>query len=90
MVTRPCGRWLLRKELEQKGILQKDITKACEEAYRESSEKEIARTLARKKSKSLGSLESPVVKKRITDFLVRRGFHWDLINEIFEEWDDFS
>ena len=87
MVTRPCGQFLLRRELKEKGLPPEAIETAVEEAYKEKSERTLALELARKRKKRYQNLEPDKAKKRVSDFLLRRGFHWDMINEILEDWE---
>jgi len=87
MVTRPEGAMLLRRELLQKGVAEKDIEKAIEEAYREKSEREIAREVAQKRKRSLSYVEETKAKKRLADFMLRRGFQWDVVKDIIENWE---
>lgn len=86
IVTRPCGPSLLRRELKNKGIVDELIALALEEAYRETPVEEIARQLAAKKRRQLGSVEEVKAKKRMVDFLARRGFSWEIINDMLDHW----
>ena len=90
MVTRPAGEFLLRQELKQKGVSEKDVESGVEEAYREKSEQTLARELAVKRKKRLASVEETKAKKRMSDFLLRRGFSWDIVKDIIENWDNLS
>lgn len=87
MITKPVGEFLLRRELQQKGIREVDINRAVEEAYRENSEYNVAKELARKNKKKQIRLDEDKAKKRVSDFLMRRGFHWDLVKEVIEQWE---
>jgi regulatory protein len=87
MITKPVGEFLLRRELQQKGILEADINKGVEEAYREKSEYQAAKELAIRNKKKQVKLDEDKAKKRVTDFLMRRGFHWDLVKGILEDWE---
>jgi len=88
MITKPEGSFLLRQELKQKGLTDDIIEKAVAEAYKEKSESQVAWELAQKRKKSLQSVEEIKAKKRLSDFLLRRGFHWDVVNDIIDHWDE--
>ncbi|OGB99905.1 hypothetical protein A2V82_01420 [candidate division KSB1 bacterium RBG_16_48_16] len=86
MISRPVGALMLQRELAGKGIPPESIQIGIEEAFKEKSEREVAVMLARKKKDSLKNVEELKARKRISDFLIRRGFHWDIINDILENW----
>ena len=88
VVTRPCGEILLRRELALKGVTEEYINAGISEAYKEKSQKEIAVTLARKKKKTSQNMDERKAKKRVADFLARRGFKWDIVNDIIDQWDE--
>ncbi len=90
MVVKPVGEFLLRRELQQKGIGEADISRAVQEAYREKSEYQAAWELAIKNKKKQMKLDEEKAKKRVSNFLMRRGFHWDLVKDILEHWDQLS
>lgn len=85
--TRPEGAFMLRQELRHKGVTEEDIEKGLQAAFQESSEPEVARELAVRRKKVLISLSEEKAKKRLQDFLLRRGFGWDLVSGIMEEWE---
>ncbi len=87
VVTRPCGEIVLRRELKNKGVSENHIAQALEEAYKERSQDEIAKTLAIKKKQQLSRYDELKAKKRTTDFLLRRGFTWDIVSDILDTWD---
>lgn len=87
MITKPEGRYLLHHELEQKGLSDLEIEEALAAAYEEKSEYDVAMELAKKSKKKYIKLDLEKAKKRVTDFLARRGFHWELVNDIIENWD---
>ena len=76
--------------MKQKGVSEKDVESGVEEAYREKSEQTLARELAVKRKKRLASVEETKAKKRMSDFLLRRGFSWDIVKDIIENWDNLS
>ncbi|MDZ7385984.1 MAG: RecX family transcriptional regulator [candidate division KSB1 bacterium] len=84
--TRPCGEFLLRRELREKGIAEETIEAAVAEAYREKDQRQLAYELAGKKKRLLATTEQEKAQRRVADFLLRRGFAWDLVSEIMERW----
>ncbi len=85
--TRPAGAFMLRQELRRKGVAEEDIEKGLQAAFQESSEAEVARELAIRRKQALVALPEEKARKRLQDFLLRRGFGWDLVSELMEEWD---
>jgi len=43
--------------------------------------------LARKKKNQTSCGDEIKAKKRVVDFLMRRGFHWDIVSSVMEHWD---
>ncbi len=85
LINRSIGENLLRSELRLKGINDETIDKTVQEAYAEKSQCERARDLVDKKKLHYQNLEHWKKKKRIGDFLIRRGFDWDVVKEAVEE-----
>jgi regulatory protein len=90
MITKPVGAFLMRQELKQRGLADKEIENAVAVGYEEQSEREVARELAAKNKKKQVRLDEDKAKQRVADFLLRRGFHWDIVNEIIEDWDNLE
>ncbi len=86
LLTRPEGRFLLRRELKQKGIRDDQIEDALNAAYSEQDEMTLAVNLARKKKTQVRHLEGIKARKRVYDLLARRGFAWNVIEEIMDRW----
>lgn len=86
--TRPSGAMMLRQELRHKGVSDENIDQGLQAAFQEKSEAEIARALAGRRKKVLLSLPEEKAKKRLQDFLLRRGFNWELVSELMAEWND--
>jgi len=87
MISKPVGEFLLRRELAQKGIADGLIEDAITRIYEEKDQSELAFELAEKQFQKFKNLEKIKAKKRISDFLLRRGFHWDVINDAIEKLD---
>ena len=87
MIQKPMGKRLLRQELLSKGIDEEMADEAVDEAYGSRSEAEVARGLIRKRLRGLSPEKKDPEKqrKRLSDFLFRRGFNWEVINEAFQD-----
>jgi regulatory protein len=81
--NRPMGRFMLEHEMKQKGLSQDDIDKGIEAVYEEADERQLAMELARKK-KPQDAVSS---KNRVSDLLRRRGFSWEIISDVLENWE---
>lgn len=81
LLTRPIGRHLLRQELKQKGVRNAEIEKAITTAFAEVSERDLASRLLERRKSRYRDLPPEQQKKRLHDFLLRRGFDWEVINE---------
>lgn len=85
MLNKPMGERLLRRELWQKGINEAHIQKAIEEAYSKKEQAEFAKDLVKSRRTRNRDLEMEKRKKRLYDFLLRRGFDWDIAKEVIEQ-----
>jgi len=90
--NRPRGVALLRQELKSKGIEKENIEKALEELYPEESEPKIASELIRKRQKRYQGLDKKLTRKKMSNFLLRRGFSYEVVREVvggFLETDEY-
>ncbi|MHB1133313.1 MAG: RecX family transcriptional regulator [Chloroflexota bacterium] len=82
----PRGGRLISLELRQKGVERATIEEALEEGLDEEA---AAFAAARKKLRQLASLEYREFRKRLGDFLARRGFNYDtsktVVNRLWQE-----
>ncbi len=88
IATRPCGEFILRRELREKGIAEETIEAAMAEAYREKDQRQLAYELATKKKRLLGGTDQEKAQRRVADLLLRRGFSWELVSEVMEHWEE--
>jgi len=72
---RPRSRRALAVELKQKGLAEADITSATEAVDEES----LAYAAAQKRVRRLDGLEWPEFRKKLSEFLARRGFGYEII-----------
>jgi regulatory protein len=77
------SRYALKMELKRKGVSDNEIEEALEGLFGEGGydEDEVARTLARKKAKSLNNLPQDKARRRLTDYLRRRGFSFEAVKK---------
>jgi regulatory protein len=90
LFTRPVGEFLLKNELKQKGLSDDLIAETVDSLYKAKSQFDIAFELARKRKKLVSHLDEIKAKKRVSDFLARRGFSWDIVLQIIEHWEDLD
>lgn len=85
IALKPSGKNLLIKELKSKGVSEEVIEWAFGEFEGTYDEYEIASALARRKIRSFRGLEEEKAKKRLLDFLSRRGFSYNIIWRVLKE-----
>jgi regulatory protein len=81
-VSRPRSARMLKRELAQKGVDRDTIERTIEEAG--VDEFGDALELARKKYESMRGLERDVRYRRLSGFLGRRGYGYDIIRHVME------
>ena len=89
LTNRPRGVALLRQELKSKGIEKETLEKALDELYPEESESKVASELIRKRQKRYQGLDKKLARKKMSDFLLRRGFSYEVVREVVGEFTDF-
>ncbi|MDO8513579.1 MAG: regulatory protein RecX [bacterium] len=79
----PKSKFLINRELKQKGISPSDITLAWQDIEQEldTDETEIALNLAKRKIQTLKSLPKETQKRRLASFLARRGYSYEIIKK---------
>ena len=80
---RPRGERLLTQELRQKGIDRDVIATVLEET--ELNEYDSALELARKRAPRLADLDEQTRERRLSQYLARRGYGWDVIRPVLGE-----
>lgn len=78
------GRRRIFLELKKRGIGSAQIEKALED-YPKATERETAHTLAQERWEKLKKVEYQKRKKRLYDFLLNRGFDFELAREIVNQ-----
>ena len=90
MITRPMGEYFLKRELKQKGINSELIEQTVEKVYEEKDQFSVAMELAQQRKKRYQNIDDMKMKKRVSDFLLRRGFGWDVVSEVLEQWENLE
>lgn len=85
MRHRPRGRWLLERELRQKGVSDKNIAKAMSDFDEEYDEFQIAHRLAEKRMRRYQQIDPMKARRRVFSFLKRRGFSYEVIRSVFDD-----
>jgi regulatory protein len=75
----------LKEVLREKGVPPDVIHKTLAVLYEEHPALEVAREALRKKIQNLESIDSVRDRRRAVDFLRRRGFEYDMINNLLQE-----
>ncbi|MGP8321203.1 MAG: regulatory protein RecX [Methanosarcinaceae archaeon] len=79
---RPCGNFLIRKELKEKGIEENIINEKMEELLSEEEEIESAKKLVKKKLKIINDKTDEIkVNQKLKLFLQSKGYSFDIINQ---------
>ncbi len=81
MTFRPFGKRRLSLELRQKGI-SKEIIEEQLGSLKNEDLSQLAEKLAKKKLKALKGLPYFEARTKLTAFLARRGFRWEIIKEV--------
>lgn len=81
--NRPRGRRLLEQELREKGIDREIVRQAIDDAG--IDERAAAVELARTKARSYAGLEPEVAKRRLSGFLARKGYNFDVVKHAISE-----
>lgn len=78
---RPCGRFLVKKKLLEKGIAEEIINGVLEEFLPPEKEIELAKVEAEKRGYQRGKTRNEDRQELIL-FLKSRGFGWEIISEV--------
>ncbi len=77
--------WMLRRELEHKGIDPAIAENAVEETYKEEEAFKEACELARQRTLKTNTQDTKKMKARLQNLLLRRGFGYDFIRDVLAE-----
>lgn len=85
MRSKPKGKIALRQELAQKGVDKSIIEDALNQEFDESREMDMVLELARRKMKSYRRDEPIAARRKLLNFLLRRGFGYETVKNAIEQ-----
>lgn len=85
MYLNPVGDVVLKHELREKGISDSIIEATLSDKAENYDEFEVAFNMAKERFERFKKLDRRKATKRVYDFLIRRGFKYDVIRKIIEE-----
>lgn len=85
MMFRPKGHRALEMELRQKGVAKEAIAELLDRYLAEGgNEQELAKKVAEKKLKTLSHLPVWDLRQKLVAVLARRGFSWEIIDQVVD------
>ncbi|MBI4999665.1 RecX family transcriptional regulator [Candidatus Gottesmanbacteria bacterium] len=84
-VFKPMGKYLIARELKQKGISQNIIDPLLHGSTVSLPEFDLAKKAAEKKIKTYKNLPPLEFRQKLSAFLARRGFSWEIVNDILSD-----
>lgn len=79
LTAKPIGRSRLRRDLRRKKLPSETIENALDEAYEQRNEEELIDHAIGKRVRLKGAPTTREESKRLFDYLIRRGFSYDLV-----------
>ena len=79
LTAKPLGRTRLRRDLQRRQLSSQTIEGALDEAYERQSEEELIERAINKRLRLKGAPATREEAKKLFDYLMRRGFGYDLI-----------
>jgi regulatory protein len=79
LTAKPLGRTRLRRDLRRKKLSSETIESALDEAYEQQSEEELIERAINKRIRLKGAPATRQDAKKLFDYLIRRGFSYDLV-----------
>lgn len=83
--SKRVGKQRLRQELLGKGVAEKEVSRALHTLYSDIDEFQLAQSCVEKKSWSFRNIDADTKKRRIAQFLQRKGFPGDIILKIIKQ-----
>ena len=82
----PRGRFLIKKELNERGIAENIIERKIEKLLSEEKEIESAKKMAEKKSRTINDRTDKIkVNQKIRSYLQSKGYSFDIINLVVKQ-----
>ncbi len=85
---KPSGTYMIKKELQQKGISNAIIKEVIDKELSEEEQLKIALNAALKKKPIYQKLPKREFNQKISQFLARRGFPWNIIKKVLDKIKD--
>jgi regulatory protein len=85
MRINPAGDLILRRELKAKGVPEEIIESALRDKKQNYDEYSVALDIAERRLKRLSGPDRSKAAKRISDFLLRRGFEYETVKRVIQE-----
>lgn len=82
LVFKVTSQRLLTTELQRKGVDREIISELLEHSLTREGEVRMAQKFAEKKYKTLQGLPAVVVRRKLSEGLMRRGFNWEIIKAV--------
>lgn len=79
LTVKPLGRARLRRDLQRRKLPAQTIENALDEAYGQQSEEELIERAIKKRRRLKGAPKTREEAKKLFDYLMRRGFSYDLV-----------
>ena len=79
LTMKPLGRTRLRQDLQRKKLARPIVEQVLEQAYEEQSEESLIERAIEKRLRLKGAPSSREESKKLFDYLLRRGFSYDLV-----------
>ncbi|MGE0130190.1 MAG: regulatory protein RecX [Blastocatellales bacterium] len=79
LTAKPIGRTRLRRDLQHKKLPSETIENALDDAYDQQSEEELIQRAINKRVRLKGAPTTREETKKLFDYLIRRGFSYDLV-----------
>ena len=84
-LNKPMGFRRIAQELAEKGISKDSVRGYWDEVKENYDELEVVRTLVKKRARLYNNIDPLKRKKRVMDYLARRGFQLDIIMKVIKE-----
>src|SRR5262245_46461773 len=79
LTAKPLGRTRLRRDLQRKKLSPETVENALDGAYQQQSEEELIERAINKRVRLKGAPATREEAKKLFDYLIRRGFSYDLV-----------
>ncbi len=88
LLNKPAGKRLLKMKMLEKGISKDTADKILKENYNEEDEIKAAKLLLSKYTKRIKKKDEKEIKKKCFQYLISRGFDFEIAKQVIGESDD--